>query len=275
MDAETKIEAQRLTSAVGAVIKGIDLRQTLAPDIVRALRQALLDHGVIFFHDQDLSDDEMLSFVTRFGDPLVASYDSGVARPVVIQGNLAPTKRGTAVWHADVTWIPAPPMATALRAVRLPSVGGDTCWASMEAAYNALSEPFRGMLDRLTAVHSMQPTVEREPTLGRSLNPEVTPRQSVHPVVRVHPETGRKALYVSECATLRIVELSPAESAHVLTVLFAHIRSPDFALRWHWTRNDLAFWDNRSVQHYAVPDYEGERVMQRAELAGDAPVGPH
>jgi taurine dioxygenase len=122
----------------------------------------------------------------------------------------------------------------------------------------------------------MRPTIEREPLLRRSMEAMGRPAvmETVHPVVTVHPETGRKALFVNECSTTRIVELSPIESMQVLTALFMHIRSPDFMVRWRWAANDLAFWDNRSVQHYAVPDYDEERLMQRAELAGDRPTGP-
>lgn len=265
--------AQRLTGAVGAVLEGYDLRRPQEPEEVEDLRQALADHGVIFFRGQQLSDDEMAAFVSCFGE-LQPSRAGGEEHRAVTTGNLAPTRYSTAVWHADVTWLPAPPIATALRAVRLPAVGGDTCWVGTEAAYEALSEPLRRMLDGLTAVHSMRPTLDREPALAGYLDKDGAVMESVHPVVRVHPQTGRKSLYVNECSTVRIVELSPAESAGVLSVLFAHIRSPHFALRWHWSPDDVAICDNRNTQHFAVPDYAEERVMQRAQLAGEVPVGP-
>lgn len=266
-----------LTGAVGARIEGLDLRRPLQADAVRAIRQALVEHGVLIFQHQHISERELDVFVRQFGTPAVYSYTKSApatsSPPGLTTGNLAPMRAGTAVWHSDITWLPEPPFATALRAVKVPPFGGDTCWAGMHAAYDALSEPFRRMLDGLSAVHSGYPTLEREPMLRRG-DLSTFEREQVHPVIRVHPESGRKAIYVSECTTTRIVELSAAESARVLDVLFAHIRLPDFMMRWHWTPGDLAFWDNRSVQHYAVPDYADERVMQRVELEGEVPFGP-
>jgi taurine dioxygenase len=275
--ADKPIAKQPVTSAIGAVLSGLDLRKPLLAKQISQVRSALLEHGVIFFRDQHITEQDLDVFVRQFGTPAVYDYSdapppAGSPRGITT-GNLAPTRKSTAVWHADITWLREPPFATALRAVKVPPFGGDTCWASMYAAYDALSAPFRAMLDGLTAVHSGYPTLARDPLLCRGESPTFQ-QENVHPVVRVHPETGRKALYVSECTTIRIVELSAAESARVLDVLFAHIRLPDFMVRWHWTSGDLALWDNRSVQHYAVPDYSDERVMQRVELAGDAPVGP-
>ena len=279
METNSGPRCRRLTSAVGAVIEAVDLRAPLAPQTVRFLRQALLDHGVIFFRDQNLNADQMRTFVTNFGTPIPEPFAPSNRRETdpVTEGNLAVTKRATAVWHSDTTFVREPPMATALRAVRVPAFGGDTCWASMYVAYDALSAPMRHMLDGLTAIHSIAPVLERMGSfgVGRAEASERTHGvQNIHPVIRVHPETGRKALFVSESWTTRIVELEPAESAHVLALLFEHVKSPDFNMRWHWTPNDVAFWDNRSVQHYAVPDYDSERVMQRVVLAGDQPYGP-
>lgn len=273
MSAVAARSAQRLTGAVGAVLEGYDLRRAQEPGEIEELRRALAEHGVIFFRGQRLSDQEMASFVSCFGQ-IQPSRAGGEAHSPVTTGNLAPTRYSTAVWHADVTWIPAPPIATALRAVSLPPVGGDTCWLGTEAAYDALSQPFRHMLEGLTAVHSMRPTLDREPALAGYLDKGAAVMESVHPVVRVHPQTGRKSLYVNECSTVRIVELSPGESAGVLAVLFAHLRSPHFSLRWRWSPDDVAICDNRNTQHFAVPDYAEERVMQRAQLAGEVPVGP-
>jgi taurine dioxygenase len=275
---QTTIQQRRITSSIGAVIKGVDLREALAPETVSLLHRALLDHGVIFFHDQDLSDQQMKAFAANFGRPIPEPFAQAEkpAEPVS-QSNFGVTKRATSVWHTDTTFVTEPPSLTALRAVRPPEFGGDTCWASMHAAYDALSEPMRSMLDGLTAVHSMIPVLQRMGSLanGRArINERSNGVEHIHPVVRVHPETMRKALFVNEGWTTRIVELEPAESAHILALLFEHVKSPDFAMRWHWTANDLALWDNRAVQHYAVPDYSGERIMQRVVLAGDRPRGP-
>jgi taurine dioxygenase len=160
----------------------------------------------------------------------------------------------------------------ALRAVELPPVGGDTCWSSMYAAYDALSEPLRAFLDGLTAEHSAYKVV---PLMGGGpfefLQESM---RNVHPVVRVHPETGRKALFVNELWTERIVELTPEESASLLAFLFEHVKAPVFAVRWRWQPNDLALSDNRAFQHYAVNDYDARRVMHKSLLAGDRPFGP-
>jgi taurine dioxygenase len=161
-----------------------------------------------------------------------------------------------------------------LRAVTVPEFGGDTCWSSMYAAWDALSGPMQRMLEGLTAVHSVQATVDRMNSCGLPYEAAYRARhavEQVHPVMCNHPETGRRALFVNETFTTRIVELSPAESEAVLRVLFRHVEKPDFTVRWKWTPADVAFWDNRAVQHYAVPDYETERSMQRIMLQGVRP----
>lgn len=282
MPVMTSLAMKPVTSTIGSVIDGVDLTGPLPGEDVAAIRQALLDRGVVFFRGQELSSEQMHAFVSNFGDPIHIDYfgdpadgtqQAVAAADEIITGSLTATRRGTAVWHTDIAWIPKPPFATVLRAASVPPVGGDTCWADMAAAYEALSDPMKRMLDGLTAVNSMLPTIEREQLLKQALMVKGQPKvvETVHPVVTVHPESGRKVLNVNECTTLRIVELSPIESTQVLTALFMHIRTPDFQCRWHWSANDVAFWDNRSVQHYAVPDYEEERVMQRIELAGEAP----
>jgi len=280
MASADEITVTPVTSAVGAVIEGVALCKPLRQSAVRLLRQALLDHGVIFFHDQPLNADEMRAFVSNFGSPIPEPFAAAGMedRDTVTEGDLERTKFATAVWHSDTSYTPEPPMLTALRAVRLPPLGGDTCWSSMYAAYDALSEPLRTMLDGLSAVHSMAPVLQRMGSAigqGYLFNEQVHGAQNTHPVIRIHPETGRKALFVNEGWTTRIVELTPAESAHVLAILFEHVKSPDFSMRWQWKPNDVALWDNRSVQHYAVPDYSSQRVMQRVVLAGDRPFGPH
>jgi taurine dioxygenase len=271
---------QRITTNTGAVISGVDLRVTLPAEITAALRQALLDHGVIFFRGQDLTPEQYWAFMENFGAPLreeSTGTEQDTAADVMI-GDLSFTRAGTAVWHADTTSLAKPPIATALRAVEVPPVGGDTCWSSMYAAWDALSEPMQNMLDGLTAVHAVDPTVER---MGNQYGPRFeaaysqrNARQQVHPVVITHPETGRKVLYVNESFTTRIVELDRLESSAVLNFLFRHVERPDFTMRWRWIANDLAFWDNRAVQHYAVPDYQTTRRMSRIVLAGEKPGIP-
>jgi taurine dioxygenase len=255
----------------------VDLRQPLTPDSVAFIRQALLDHGVVFFHDQELNADQMEAFTANFGKVVPEPMHGPEHQVQVVEGDFGKSKFATSVWHTDDTFFAEPSIGTALRAVKLPPVGGDTCFASMYTAYDALSDPMQRMLDRLTAVHSLGPVFQRMGALVGNRTETHTQKygfEHVHPVVAVHPITGRKALYVNQGATTRIVELSPAESAHVLAFLFEHVKSPDFCMRWTWKPNDVALWDNRALQHYAVPDYEGERVMQRVVMAGERVHGP-
>jgi taurine dioxygenase len=270
----SKIGIHPVTTAVGAVIEGVDMREPLTAGDVAAVRKAWLDHGVLFFRNQDLTLDQFWAFMETFGKPQkeeVTGTDHD--RPGDVQtANMAPVRHSTAVWHADTTSMAHPPIATALRAVEVPPFGGDTCWSNMHAAYEALSEPMRQMLDGLTAVHSVQPTYDRMKDyadLFRAKYSERHAAEQIHPVVLTHPRSGRKALYVSESFTTRIVELSASESAAILAVLFRHVESPLFTMRWHWSANDVALWDNRSVQHFAVPDYEATRTMQRIVLASE------
>jgi taurine dioxygenase len=276
MNAPSDITVQRMTGNIGALIGGLNLREALPPETVAAVRQVLLDHGVVFLRGQDITLGQYWAFMENFGVPLKeesTGTDTDTAADVMT-GDLSKTRYSTATWHADTTSLAKPPIVTALRAVEVPAFGGDTCWSSMYAAWDALSAPLQQMLDGLTAVHSIDLTVSRMNAYGTGFESAYSARnarEQVHPVVLTHPETGRKALYVSETFTTRIVELSPAESAGVLALLFRHIGRPDFTMRWKWTPHDMAIWDNRSVQHYAVPDYETTRRMQRIVLAGVKP----
>jgi alpha-ketoglutarate-dependent taurine dioxygenase len=282
MTTTTVLTVRPVTPAVGAEINGVDLHEPLDSTRADTLRQALLDHGVLFFHDQDLTRGQFHAFLCNFGEPYVSSYgarnpSSKVADPAefIIESDLGPSRLGTAVWHTDSPFVAEPPAMTALRAVKLPQLGGDTCWGSAYAAYETLSKPMRAMLDGLTAINSLQPALD---VLGGVKLPDleggIDRYESIHPVVRVPPVTGRRALYVEAASTTRIVELTPAESAHILDLLFEHLKSPDFTMRHRWSVNDIAIWDNCAVMHYAVPDYDGPRIMQRVELAGGRPVGP-
>jgi taurine dioxygenase len=261
------------------LVEGVDITQSLDPEVVEQLREALRDRGVLFFRNQELSDDQMYRFAGYFGRPIP---EPAIPNPppdaqAVAENDLLPAKQTTSVWHSDTTFVPEPPQATVLRAVQLPPVGGDTLWASMYVAYEALSAPMRSFLDGLSAVHTSDDLLRRSPyftperarALGQRDGPLVA-----HPVVRVHPITGRKALFVNESSCTSIVELTKAEGTHVLALLFEHVKSPDFMVRWRWTANDVALWDNCAVQHYAVPDYSTTRIMQRVVTAGERPQGP-
>jgi taurine dioxygenase len=270
------ITMDRITGDIGAVVNGIDLRKPLPAETVDMLHQAILDHGVIFFRGQDITMDQYWRFMEYFGQPhkeeSTGTDDDG---PQDVQtGDLVYTRYATAVWHADTTSLAAPPIATALRAAVVPKFGGDTCWASTTAAWEALDEPMKRMLDGLTAVHSFQDTIDRMGQYAGAFYEGYSSRnamEQVHPVVLTHPETGRKSLYVSECFTTRIVELDKVASQAVLGYLFQHMARPYFTMRWRWTPNDMCIWDNRSTQHFAVPDYETSRQMQRIVIKGVKP----
>jgi taurine dioxygenase len=279
MDAVTRPEVRRLTTAVGATIGGVDLARPVEGETLGVVRQALLDHGVVFFRDQTASVEQLWDFLRNFGTPQKDdSFGTDADRPKDVQAaDFSRTRRGTAFWHVDSSFLEKPPKFTLLRMVRGPAFGGDTCWASTAAAYEGLSRPVRDMLDGLSAVHAITQAVSALGDYGDAFIAEFCKRhapQQTHPVVQLHPETGRKALFVTESCTTRIVDLQPAESRHLLGMLFEHIKSPDFSLRWRWSANDVALWDNRSVQHYAVPDYTAERIVHRIVVAGERPFGP-
>jgi taurine dioxygenase len=275
----TALTVTALTSAVGAEVCGVDLAADLDDATIDAVRAALLEHLVLFFRDQHLGPDEQIRFAERFGPISIPTFTTGASdRPeIIVLDQLAPKGEGADSWHADNTYMAEPPMGSILRAVSLPALGGDTCFASMYAAYEALSPALRGFLDGLTAVHDIGVMVERTKHLEAAGLRESAARWPavVHPVVRIHPETGRKLLNVNANWTVRICELGGAESAALLGFLLEHLKSPDFQCRFHWSEGTVAFWDNRVVQHYAVPDYTERRVMARVTVAGDRPYGPH
>lgn len=272
-----KLGSTPVTSSVGAVIDGVDLSRPLSDDDRAFIGRELYENGVVFFRNQQLDAEQMKAFVANYAAPKPAKFSEVAKRDTGMQADFGKNKRSTAIWHADGTFAEEPALFTALRAVSLPPVGGDTLWSSMYAAYEGLSGPMQRLVDELTAVHSIDMIVQRMGEMGRKYGEAAASAYGaghVHPVVLVHPETGRKALYVNSSWTTRIVELSELESARLLALLFEHIKQPDFCMRWRWTPNDLAIWDNRCVQHYAVPDYDGERIMQRVDTDGQKPRGP-
>ncbi len=267
-----------LTPVVGAVVHGADLTRSLDETKVREIRNAVLERGVLFFPEQSITREQSAAFMKNFGPLCTDPFSVAALAPPTEQGTVhdMPTygnSRATAVWHMDSTLAPQPAALLALRALQLPpGGGGDTCWGSMYAAYETLSEPIRNLINDLTAEHSAYKTL---PLLGGSNSGYLQENlRSVHPVVRVHPETGRKALFVNELWTERIVGLSPLESESLLAMLWKHSCSEEFTMRWRWRVNDLALWDNRSFQHYAVRDYHGNRMLQKSYVQGDRPVGP-
>lgn len=269
-----------LGPAIGARVEDIDLRRPLDNAARDAMLQALLRHHVLFFENQPITPREQRDLAVRFGDLHVHPvYPNHPEVPEIIlldTSNDNPPDNDN--WHTDVTFIETPPMGAILSAQVLPPSGGDTLWASGIAAYESLSEPMRRMLDPLTAEHDF---LQSFPAWRFARTPEERVRWEaardrhppvVHPVIRTHPVSGRRGLFVNEGFTSRIVELSKAESDAVLAFLRVHLAKPEHVVRWRWKPNDVAFWDNRLTQHYATADYlPHRRVMHRATILGDKP----
>jgi len=260
-----------LTPTIGAEIAGLDLRQHQPDAVIAALTDALHTHQVLFFRDQPITPYEQRDFAARFGTPQHFPFGQPPSPDVpevmvLATGGPGPKVANADIWHSDATFMATPPMATMLRSVRLPPLGGDTLWADMEAAYLALSEPVRRLVDELTAEHDFTKSSTHR---GRADTAKLPP--SAHPVVRTHPVTGRRCLYVNRVFTTRIPGLGERENEVLLPFLFEHVARPEFQCRFRWTENAIAFWDNRSTQHYAAYDYTDHRVMHRVVLDGDAP----
>jgi taurine dioxygenase len=274
------IQVTRVARALGAIVSGIDISQELPQPAVEELGQLLLEHQILFFRDQPISPQAQARFAARFGSLHV--HPIYPVMPELPEIMLIDTHPGFLPdndnWHTDVTFSQTPPMAGILAAKRLPSAGGDTLWSSCSAAYEALSEPMRRFLDGLTAQHSVAKSFpperwQNDPSFKERYERAVAKHPPVnHPVVRTHPASGRKGLFVNEGFTTHINELSPLESQSVLAFLFAHAGRPEFTVRWNWRVDDVAFWDNRVTQHYAIADYLPERrTMHRATVNGDKP----
>ncbi|MCX7079980.1 MAG: taurine dioxygenase [Pseudomonas sp.] len=269
-----------LSCALGAQISGVDITQPLNVEQRGAIEQALLKHQVLFFREQPLNPQQQARFAANFGDLHIHPiYPNVPEQPEVLILDTAVTDvRDNAVWHTDVTFLPTPALGAVLSAKMLPAFGGDTLWASGIAAYEALSAPMQTLLQGLTATHDFTKSfpLERFGTTAEDLARWEEARQKnpplSHPVIRTHPVSGRKSLFVNDGFTTCINELSEAESEAILKLLFAHTTRPEFTIRWRWQENDVAFWDNRVTQHYAVDDYRPQRrVMHRATILGDMP----
>ena len=253
------MEVVRLSGSLGAEVRGISLSQVGTAQ-AEAIQSLLMEHMVLFFPDQQLTKDEHVSFGRHFGKleghpNLKNPFAKG--QPEIFE--LAASRGGVAdEWHSDITFQSQPSVMAILHMVRCPAVGGDTMWASMYKAYEDLSAPLRDLCDGLTALHDADPH-------GKS------DQMAVHPVVRVHPVTGRRSLFVNEHFTRRIVELSHRESDMLLSYLTRWVSNPRFTVRYHWTKGTVAMWDNRCTQHFVLNDFEEERVIQRVTVMGDVP----
>ena len=272
---------RRVGANLAAEVTGVDLSKPIDDQTRDAILDGLAEHQLLIFRDQDITSDRLMAFGERFGELSVHPFAPHVEdTPTLIRfENDAETPPfGTDVWHSDETFRAAPPMATALCAKTVPEVGGDTVFASMSAAYDGLSERLRALIDGLQAIHDMKPfklLFEDTPEDRKELRKfeEIYP-PIPHPVVRVHPVTGRRVLFVNPQFTIRIKDMDERESASLLDTLFHQALIPEYQYRLHWRPHTLAMWDNRSVQHYAVHDYwPQERIMDRVTIKGTRPVG--
>jgi taurine dioxygenase len=274
------MKAKRIAGALGAEVSGVDLSRPLAAEQVAELRRLWLEHLVLFFRGQELSSAQFMRLAGYFGEPVEYPFVRGIEGwPKIIEVKKLEHERTAfgAIWHSDTAYLERPPMGTMLLAREVPPFGGDTLFASMYAAFEALSDGMKRMLDGLRAVNSSakaDASRTREDRL-RTDGTEEARREiaAEHPVVRTHPETGRKALYVNRGHTVRFSGMTEEESAPLLEYLFQHQVRPEFTCRFTWQPGSIAFWDNRCTQHNPVNDYHGHRrVMHRITLAGDVPA---
>jgi taurine dioxygenase len=274
----TKLRVEPLAGAIGAVVTGVDLAD-VHDDTIAAVRAIWLEHLVVFFRDQELDADAFLAFARRLGEPVRYPFVKGFdSHPEIIEVAKLPheTVNFGGIWHSDTVYLEQPPMATMLLARELPPFGGDTMFASMYAAYDALSPALQEVLDGLDAVNSSalaDVSKTREDRIRD--NGSVEDQQlflATHPVVRTHPETGRKALYVNPAHTASFAGMTEEESRPMLEFLFHHCARPEFTCRFQWQVGSLALWDNRCAMHNPINDYHGfTRRMHRITLAGDTP----
>ena len=274
----TALEITPLTPDIGAEIRGADLARELSDETIAAIRDAWLQHLVVFFPDQHLTPDAQVDFARRFGE-ITEGHPVEPALPG--HPNVLPidsVKDRVDFWHTDVTFMNKPPTGSLLYAVELPAVGGDTMWTTTRAAYDTLAPPLQRFCDELTAIH-FDPHYAQviadgggQDWDGKHLD-RLWPVE--HPVVRVHPETGRRNLFVNPQFTVALEDFPGPQGNGFLRVLYDHMIQPQFTVRYRWHPGTLAFWDNRATMHYGVFDYEGSRrIMHRVTLRGDRPYGP-
>jgi len=267
-----------LAATIGAEVSGVDLSQEQSDATIASIRQALLDWKVLFLRDQDITTEQHLAFGRRFGSlehhpfaPEKPGYPEVLA---ITHNEQVPGSEN--VWHSDVTWRQEPSLGSILRNLEGPAIGGDTLFADMCAAYDGLPQRIKDKVDGLTARHDFA-------GFRRGLQKKGATKEELaafddryphphHPVIRTHPETGRKAIYVNTAFTREIDGIDPDESAELLDVLYRQATYPEYQVRFSWKKNSIAFWDNRACQHYAVSDYWPEvRKVERVTVVGDAP----
>lgn len=276
-----------ISSALGAEVTGIELKRPLAPGEVDALHQALGRHGILLFRNADLSPEEHIAFSRQFG-PLethvVGEFNLPEHPEVFVVSNIKEGEKlkgavyAGQYWHSDLSYMPKPSLGSLLLCHEMPATGGDTMWANMYLAWDTLSDTMQRILGDLQAVHDYSQAYDRY-FARRKERPPLTPAQRAktppvtHPMVRTHPVSGRKALYVNPGFTSGIVGMEPEESGPILEFLFGHATRQEFVCRHPWRVHDMMFWDNRCTMHYALADYDFSvrRLMHRTTLAGDVP----
>lgn len=272
------LEIKPIAGALGAEIHGMDLTAELNASQLLTLRELLVEHEVIFFRDQNISSEQHQALAQSFGPlqrhPAYNTVDGYDAITILESTPEKPTK--IEVWHSDMTFRRHPPMGTILRSVIVPDKGGDTLWSSMTAAYEGLSSQLRAMLEGLTAVHDFSHGFREslaEPGGAERLADAVAENPPVrHPVIRTHPESGKKVIFVNALFTTHIENIPRAESDALLKFLFAHVTTPEYTCRFQWQPNSIAIWDNRSTQHKPVNDYfPAHRKLLRTTIDGDKP----
>ncbi len=275
----TTFDLTPLSGRIGAEILGVNLNAALSDTLIQEIRQALIQYKVIFFRRQSLDAAGQIAFARRFGEITTAhpTLPPLVEHHEVLDLDYGRTATRSNEWHTDVTFVDRPPLGSILRAVEIPPVGGDTVWANTVAAYQDLPNHLRTLADQLWAVHSnVYDYAEAAITVSDALKDyqkvfTSTVYETLHPVVRVHPESGERGLFIGAFVQ-RIQGLSETESKDLLRLLQAYVTRLENTVRWKWQVGDIAFWDNRSTQHYAIYDYEGQpRRVQRVTIVGDLP----
>ena len=274
-----QLQVKKATAAIGAYVSGVPLERLVDDeDLGSALRELLLEHQVLFLRDQPLSANQFQALARGFGKALhhPAYPVAPGADDVHILESTPEAPSKIEMWHSDMTFSATPPSFTLLHGQIIPEYGGDTLWASAAAAYEALSTPFKRLLEGLSAEHDFRHGFREslaEPGGAQRLAPAIAANPPVrHPVIRIHPETGRKAIYVNPLFTTRIVEMTAAESRQVLDLLFEHLVTDEFTVRLNWAPLTLVMWDNRSTQHRPINDYFPQhRKHHRVTLAGERP----
>ncbi|MBV9053287.1 MAG: TauD/TfdA family dioxygenase [Hyphomicrobiales bacterium] len=284
---KSSFEVRPTAGSLGAEVRGVDLAGPLSGSTADELRRALVKHLVLFFRDQKLTPVQHLAFSRLFGSLLRVPYVKHMdEHPDIIAVLKEADERKISAfgnaWHSDFSFLEAPPMGSVLYAREVPSHGGDTLWSNMYDAYEALSDGMKRMLDPLRAMHSGRPYgvahapkgVQTSRSIAIERGNRDADREIAHPVVIVHPSSGRKALFVNAIYTTRFEQMTEAESRPLLEFLFEHCIRPEFTCRFRWAPGSLAIWDNRCTLHYAVNDYDGSRrLMHRTTIAGEPLVG--